>query len=179
MTSPGGFIGNPQRTLKGVRVSKMINEATSQINESSNVLRNTLDKDKESSHDSTLEKQLRTKYVLSWNELAIAYQQNKMYSESLEAFQTAIQVYQKLNLKIHSTFAQGDYFISKLHLAFSDELTSPTQKEKTTGLIQEELMSPMDHASELNVYVILSRAVYNYVQAAGDSNEFQSACDQI
>ena len=90
LTSPGGFIGNPQRTLKGVRVSKMINEATSQINESSNVLRNTLDKDKESSHDSTLEKQLRTKYVLSWNELAIAYQQNKMYSESLEAFQTAI-----------------------------------------------------------------------------------------
>ena len=52
-------------------------------------------------------------------------------------------------------------------------------KEKTTGLIQEELMSPIDHASELNVYVILSRAVYNYVQASGDSNEFQSACDQI
>lgn len=30
--------------------------------------------DKESSADSQLEKQLRTKYVLSWNELAIAYQ---------------------------------------------------------------------------------------------------------
>ena len=102
-----------------------------------------------------------------------------MYSESLEAFQTAIQVYQKLNLKIHSTFAQGDYFISKLHLAFSDELTSPMKKERTMGLVQEELMSPTDHASELNVYVILSRAVYNYVHAEGDSNEFQSACDQI
>lgn len=67
------------------------------------MLKNTLDKD--SSADSSLEKQLRTKYVLSWNELAIAYQQNKMYSESLEAFQTAIHVYQKLNLKIHQTFA--------------------------------------------------------------------------
>lgn len=66
----------------------MINEATNHINESSAVLKNNLDR--ESSSDSNLEKQLRTKYVLSWNELAIAYQQNKMYSESLEAFQTAI-----------------------------------------------------------------------------------------
>ena len=62
----------------------MISEVTSQINEKSNVLRNTLDK--ESSADSNLEKQLRTKYVLSWNELAIAYQSNKMFKESLEAF---------------------------------------------------------------------------------------------
>jgi hypothetical protein len=49
----------------------MISEATNQINKSSNVLKNTLEKD--SSADSSLEKQLRTKYVLSWNELAIAY----------------------------------------------------------------------------------------------------------
>ena len=53
-TSPGGFIGNPHRTLKGVRVSKMINEATNQINLSSNVLKNTLDRD--TSADSILEK---------------------------------------------------------------------------------------------------------------------------
>ena len=75
--------------------------------------------DRDNSVDSGLEKQLRTKYVLSWNELAIAYQQNKMYSEALEAFQTAIVVYQKLNLKIHQTFAQGDYFLTKLLLALS------------------------------------------------------------
>jgi len=62
----------------------MINEATNQINISSQVFKNTIEK--ETSTDSSIEKQLRTKYVLSWNELAIAYQQNKMYSESLEAF---------------------------------------------------------------------------------------------
>ena len=84
MTSPGGFIGNPLKTLKGIRVDKMINEATRKINENSIVLRNSLDKD--SSADSHLEKQLRTKYVLSWNELAIAYQHSKMYAESIEAF---------------------------------------------------------------------------------------------
>ena len=47
-----------------------------------------------------------------------------MYSESLEAFQTAIHVYQKLNLKIHQTFAQGDYFLSKTYLAFAGESAS-------------------------------------------------------
>ena len=35
-----------------------------------------------------------------------------MYSESLEAFQTAIPIYNKLNLKIHSTFALGDSYLS-------------------------------------------------------------------
>ena len=28
-------------------------------------------------------------------------------------------------------------------------------------------MSPMEQASELNVYVILSRAVYNFIKAEG------------
>ena len=49
----------------------MISEATNQINESTQLLKNNIEKD--SSADSHLEKQLRTKYVLSWNELAIAY----------------------------------------------------------------------------------------------------------
>ena len=43
-------------------------------------------------------------------------------------------------------------------------------------------MSPLDQASELNVYPILARAVYNYIKAEnvqkGD-NEFIGARDQI
>lgn len=54
--------------------------------------------------------------MLSWNELAIAYLQNRMYAESVEAFLTAIQVYQKLNLRIHQIFAMGDFFLGKIHL---------------------------------------------------------------
>ena len=45
-----------------------------------------------------------------------------MYSESLEAFQTAIIVYQKLNLKIHQTFAIGDYFLSKTYMIIDEEV---------------------------------------------------------
>lgn len=124
--------------------------------------------EKDSSADSVLEKQLRTKYVLSWNELAIAYQQNKMYSEALEAFQTAITVYQKLNLKIHQTFAQGDFFLTKLFLkqATLEQGTAGNKEslDNTASLYEEspEIMIPaMDFASELNVYLLLVRVVYN------------------
>ena len=60
----------------------------------------------------SVERQMLVKYVLSWNEVALSYRANKMYSESLEAFQTAIPIYNKLNLKIHSTFALGDSYLS-------------------------------------------------------------------
>ena len=83
--------GQPSIALLGGRVDKIINEATNKINESSQVLKNTLDK--ESNIDSTIEKQMLIKYVLSWNELAIAFQENQMFFESIEAFQTAISIY--------------------------------------------------------------------------------------
>ena len=40
-----------------------------------------------------------------------------MYFESLEAYQTAINIYQKLHLKILLVFACGDYFVSKIYIA--------------------------------------------------------------
>lgn len=59
------------------------------------------------------------KYVLAWNELAIAYQDNAKFVESLEAFQTAIQIYNKLHMRVHVTFAIGDFHLSKLHVITS------------------------------------------------------------
>ena len=55
------------------------------------MLRNTLDK--ESNIESSIERQMLIKYVLSWNELANAFQENQMYFESLEAYQTAINIF--------------------------------------------------------------------------------------
>lgn len=83
-----------------------------------------------------------------------------------------------MNLKIHSTFALGDLFMSKIYLAFSDE-SSSSNHEKAV-LHQEELMSPMDQACELNVYPLLAHAVYVYIKAdavdQGD-NEYIQARD--
>ena len=83
--------GQPSIALLGGRVDKLINEATNKINENSHVLRNTLDK--ESNIESSIERQMLIKYVLSWNELANAFQENQMYFESLEAYQTAINIF--------------------------------------------------------------------------------------
>jgi len=54
------------------------------------------------------------KYVIAWNELAIAYQQNGMFYESLECYQTSIIIYEKLLMYGHIQFALGDYMLSKL-----------------------------------------------------------------
>jgi hypothetical protein len=59
-----------------------------------------------------IEKQMLIEYVVAWNELASAYRANQMFSESLEAYQTAIQIYQRLNMKMHQAFASGDYHLS-------------------------------------------------------------------
>lgn len=62
----------------------------------------------------TVERQMLMKYVITWNELAIAYKQNGMFNESLECFQTAIIIYEKLLMYGHIQFALGDYILSKL-----------------------------------------------------------------
>ena len=36
-------------------------------------------------------------------------------------------------------------------------------------------MQPMEQASELNVYVILTRAVFKYIQVDGSQSEFNGA----
>jgi hypothetical protein len=45
---------------------------------------------KEQDSGSTLDKPMLLKYVIAWNELAIAYQDNNKFVESLQAFLTAI-----------------------------------------------------------------------------------------
>ena len=54
-------------------MDKIINVATSEINANSQVLKNTLDKE---SNNSNIERQMLIKYVVSWNELGIAFQEN-------------------------------------------------------------------------------------------------------
>jgi hypothetical protein len=53
---------------------------------------------------------------MTWNELAIAYKMNGMFNESLECFQTAIIIYEKLLMYGHIQFALGDYILAKLML---------------------------------------------------------------
>jgi hypothetical protein len=68
---------------------------------------------------STQDKPMLLKYVLAWNELAISQQDNHKFFESLQAFLTAIQIYNKLNMRVHVTFAIGDFSLSKLHIISS------------------------------------------------------------
>lgn len=49
----------------------------------------------------SVERQMLIKYVISWNELAISYQLNGMFFESLECYQTAIIIYEKLLMYGH------------------------------------------------------------------------------
>lgn len=86
----------------------MIKQATSQINEQSIVLSNQLQLIENESHFGTgqgdsnpVANQMLFKFVLSWNEVAQAYRANAMYSESMEAYQTAIMYYNKLNMRNH------------------------------------------------------------------------------
>ena len=60
------------------------------------------------------------KDVSTWNELALSYQKNKMFLESLECYQTAIIIYEKLLMYGHISFALGDYLLSKL-MIFNDQ----------------------------------------------------------
>ena len=62
----------------------------------------------------SVERQMLIKYVITWNELAIAFKMNGMFIESLECYQTAIIIYEKLLMYGHIQFALGDYIISKL-----------------------------------------------------------------
>jgi hypothetical protein len=57
------------------------------------------------------------KYVTTWNELALAYQSTgEHFKESLECFQTALAIYDKITMQGHFQFALGDYLLSKLAL---------------------------------------------------------------
>ena len=77
-------------------------------------------------HASSFERQMLFKYVTAWNELAIAYQDSNRHVEAIEAFLTAIQIYLKMNMRAHSTFAIGDLSISKLHMVL-DDIKNQTQ----------------------------------------------------
>lgn len=65
------------------------------------------------SPENTLERQMLIKYAVSWNEIALALQLKGFFDESLEAFTSALQLYQFLNFKIHQTFILGDIFLNQ------------------------------------------------------------------
>jgi hypothetical protein len=64
--------------------------------------------------NASAERQMLFKYVTAWNQLAIAYQDQKRFSESIESFITATQIYLKLSMRVHATFAIGDLNLSRL-----------------------------------------------------------------
>jgi len=92
------------------------------------------------------------KYVGAWHELAYAFQQSGLFQESLECFQTAIIIYEKLLMYGHISFALGDYILSKLMLFIGNgglrEFTEGEEEspenigggdESNSGLTNEEL----------------------------------------
>jgi hypothetical protein len=60
--------------------------------------------------------QMLIKFVLTWNEVAQSYRASGMLSEALEAYQTAISYYSKLNMRNHQAFASADFYIAQLML---------------------------------------------------------------
>eukprot|EP00347_Sterkiella_histriomuscorum_P022730 403337377 len=76
----------------------------------------------------SIERQMLIKYVITWNELAISYQQNGMFVESLECYQTAIIIYEKLLMYGHIQYALGDYILSKLMIHI-DQIVSQQNSE--------------------------------------------------
>jgi len=54
------------------------------------------------------------KYVTTWNELGLAFQQSSMHPESLECFQTSIMIYEKLTMHGNMSLALGDFILNKL-----------------------------------------------------------------
>ena len=101
------------------------------------------------------------KYVLSWNELAIAFQENQMYFESIEAFQTAIAIYHKLHMKIHHTFACGDYFLSKINIATKQ--SSEADLSDSLLFKDADMIPQFDFASELNAYPLVATSVFQVI----------------
>ena len=93
-------------------------------------------KEQESGSGSTQDKPMLHKYVLAWNELGISYQDNLKFYESLQAFLTAMQIYNKLGMRVHATFAIGDFHLSKLHILAS--------KTVTPGVNIQDLNSPQE-----------------------------------
>ena len=77
------------------------------------------------------------KYVLTWNELALAFKVNGMFVESLECFQTAIIIYEKLLMYGHIQFALGDYILSKLMIYIGilrgNNMQMPLEEEKAAS----------------------------------------------
>lgn len=107
----------------GAKLDQMIKKATAEINEYSQVLKSTLLNIKENeSHFGTgtqvipVANQMLIKFVLSWNEAAYAYRANGMHSEAMQAYQTAIFYYNKLNMRNHQAFASADFYLTQLIL---------------------------------------------------------------
>ena len=151
-------------------MDKIINIATSEINANSQVLKNTLEKE---SNNDNIERQMLIKYVVSWNELAIAFQENMMFFESIEAFQTAITIYAKLHMKIHHIFACGDYFLSKIHIA--SKQSSEVDLSDSLLFKDQDMIPAFDFASELNAYPLLTSSVYQML----DGMKVESVSEQI
>jgi len=57
------------------------------------------------------------KYVTRWNELGLAFTlcgANTFSRQSLECFETAITIYDKIQMHCHMQMALGDYILNKL-----------------------------------------------------------------
>ena len=96
-----------------------------------------------------------------------------MFFESIEAFQTAITIYSKLNMKIHHIFACGDYFLSKIHIA--SKQSSEVDFSDSLLFKDSDMIPVLDFGSELNAYPLLTSSIY----AMLDGQKIEDVADQI
>ncbi len=61
------------------------------------------------------------KYVTTWNELALSQQATGLhFQDSVESFQTAITIYEKILMHAHLQFAMADYLVSTLMIKMDE-----------------------------------------------------------
>ena len=78
-----------------------------------------------------------------------------------------------MNLKIHQVFAQADFFLSKTSIVLGEGTSRSQPGEDAVSHDAMDMIPANDFASELNVYLVLSRAVYCYL--SGDGSKASNA----
>ena len=79
-------------------------------------------------------------------------------------------------MKIHHTFACGDYFLSKIHIATKQ--SSEADLSDSLLFKDQDMIPSIDFASELNVYPLLTTSVFQILdgqKAAAVADQFEKA----
>ena len=91
----------------------------------------------------------------AWNELAISYQAAGMWQQAADAFLNSINLYTKLQQKMHRAFAIGDYYLCSM-------MVKDHKLRKTYGQLKEVSDEKLDldvKPQELVIYQLVSYGV--------------------